>query len=73
MSLMSASLGKFKKALVLTQSAALSPMNAMQRSMNEDALLPPSNGEEKHAELVVLLHIYNRQNKVDITCFINSR
>lgn len=38
---MSASFGRLRKALVLTQSAALSPMNAMHRSMKDDALLPP--------------------------------
>lgn len=38
---MSASLGRLRKALVFTQSAALSPMNAIQRSINDDALLPP--------------------------------
>lgn len=40
-SLMRASLGKFKKALLLTHSGAFSSINDMQRSINDDALLPP--------------------------------
>lgn len=41
MSLINASLGRLRKALVFTQSDALSPIKEMQRSMNDDALLPP--------------------------------
>lgn len=64
MSLMSASFGKFRKAFVLTQSTALSPMNAIHLSINDDALLPPKIYIENIlVDIYVLLYSIKFMNK----------